>query len=100
MKQTLKRMRKPNLRPTGFALLLIFLTGCAGLKAFPTSKLVEYDGKKKVCREYRIIDPVNLKFEYVKNIACPSVFGFTSSDIPKVLDWAEDAQTFVKERCN
>lgn len=77
----------------------LLLSGCAGLKPFPADTLIEYDAKNKVCGEYRITDPENLKFKYVKDISCPSIFGFTSRDVPKVLNWATDAKEYVRSRC-
>ncbi len=73
---------------------------CAGLKPFPTKDVFEYDAKLKVCRQYVITDAEHFKFEYVKNIACISIFGFSSKDIPKVLDWGQDSQEYAKAHCN
>lgn len=82
------------------SVLPIFLIGCAGLPPFPTQTLIEYNAKSKVCGQYRITDPEHMKFEYVKDVPCPSIFGFTSKDIPKVLDWADDAQEFARNHCH
>lgn len=79
--------------------LVSSLTGCASLKPFPTKYVYEYDRKNKVCGQYRITDPEHLKVEYEKDIPCIDIFGFSSSDIPKVLDWAEDAQEYVRVNC-
>lgn len=75
------------------------LSACSGLRPFPTDTLIEYDARFKVCGQYKIVDPENFKFQYVKDIPCPSVFGFTSQDVPKVLDWAADAKKYVRDRC-
>lgn len=80
-------------------LTVTLLSSCAGLKKFPTDTLIEYDSKLVVCRQYRVVDYENFKFEYVKNIVCPSVFGFTESDVPKVLNWMSDSEKYVKEHC-
>ena len=81
-------------------LTAIVLSGCATLPPFPTTKLIEYDSKSAVCGEYRIVDPEHFKFEYVGEIACPSVFGFTVEDTPKVLNYMQDMQALAKQRCN
>lgn len=85
--------------PIEFGLLAVFLTGCQSLKPFPSDHIIEYDRKNKVCGYYKIVDPEHLKVEYVKDIPCPDVFGFESKDIPKILDWAEDAQEYVRTKC-
>lgn len=99
---TLRLMKMLKAVRKGFALLLISLIvmGCAGLKPFPVRTLIEYDNKFKVCGMYEIVDLENLKYEYVKDIPCPSVFGFSSKDVPKVLDWAKDAQSYAKQKCH
>lgn len=78
----------------------MLLSSCAGLKPFPTDKLIEYDAKFKVCGQYRITDPEHFKYVYVQDIPCPSFFGFTSQDIPKVENWAQDAQDYARQHCN
>lgn len=103
MRQILRPMKKPYLGKIALTLQLLFLTACQGLKPFPTTKLLEYDNKNQVCGEYLITDPENFKFQHVKDYAlkdCPAIFGFSSSDVPNVIDWAKDAKTFVKERCH
>lgn len=67
---------------------------------FPTDTLIEYDNKHKVCGQYKITDPEHFKYEYVKDIPCPAIFGFTSKDIPKVLDWGQDMQDYARQHCN
>lgn len=107
MTPTLKLTKRLNLALSGFrrpriyltGSLLLLLTSCAGLKPFPTSTLYEYDAQYKVCGQYQITDPANLKFAYVKDVPCPSIFGFNSSDIPKVLNWVQDAEAYAKANC-
>lgn len=79
--------------------IALLLSACSGLKKFPTDTLIEYDAVNKVCGQYRIVDFENFKFEYVKDILCPSTFGFSSKDIPAVLNWAEDTQAYAKQHC-
>jgi hypothetical protein len=79
--------------------IAILLSCCAGLKKFPTDTLYEYDAVNKVCGQYKIVDFEHFKFEFVKDVACPSVFGFSAQDIPKVLNWAQDAQDYARQHC-
>lgn len=79
---------------------MVILEGCAGLRPFPTKTLIEYDARHKVCGQYEIVDAETFKFKYIKDIPCVSIFGFSETDIPKVLNWARDAQKHAKEHCN
>lgn len=79
------------------------LSCCAGLKPFPTKDLFEYDAKNKVCGQYVLVDEENLKYDWVKDLPvnqCPSIFGFRSKDIPKVLDWGTDAKDYARNNCH
>lgn len=78
---------------------MALLSGCAGLRPFPAKYLIEYDSKHKVCGQYEIVDAENFKFKYIKDIPCPSVFGFSESDIPKVNNWVRDAIKYAREKC-
>lgn len=104
MRRTSKSTKKHKPGLIGFALLLtclaVILSGCQGLRPFPVKEIIEYDTKNKVCGLYQIVDFEKRKIEFVRDIACPDVFGFRAKDIPKVLDWAEDAQKYAKEKCN
>lgn len=77
----------------------LLLSCCTGSKPFPAQFIYEYDNKNKVCGQYHITDPVNLQVEYVKDLPCPAIFGFSSSDIPKIEDWARYEQEYIKEKC-
>lgn len=82
--------------------LVTGLSGCAGLRPFPTDKLFEYDPKFSTCSEFRITDPAAFKFEFVRDLPladCPPVFGFSDSDIPKVLYWARQSVAYGKSHC-
>lgn len=87
----------------GLRLLVIFSTvlllSCAGLKKFPTDKLIFYDVKANLCTEYKIIDFEHFKVSPQGDVKCPAVFGFTSEDIPKVLNWMDDALAYSKQHC-
>lgn len=106
MKPMLRLMRRLKTASLGVGPRSIFLiatnVSCAGLKPFPTKTLLEFDPKEPICAEYRIVDEENLKYEWVKDIPfkqCPAIFGFSSRDIPKVLDWGQDAKTYAREHC-
>lgn len=79
--------------------MAIGLSACAGAPVFPTDKLIEFDVENMACGQYRIVDLENFKFEYVMDIPCPSVFGFTIQDTPKVLNWMRDVKEYAKGRC-
>ena len=80
-------------------LIALSVLNCTSIRPFPTDTLIEYDNKFYVCGKYKITDPESFTFEFVEDVPCPSVFGFTSEDVPKVLDWAKDMQRYAKERC-
>lgn len=114
LQDTTMRLAKQN----RCKLLLIFLTAivasCAGAPEFPTRDLWEThirvydntDGTKRLvemCRQYDIYDPENFKFRHVRDwplVKCHGVFGFSTSDAPKIFDWAEDMQDHVKKECS
>ncbi len=100
MRKTLRRMSLRLTALVAFALPLTCSMACAGLKPFPERYLYEYDAKNKVCGQYQIVDQQNLKYEYVKDLPCPSLFGFTSRQIPNVLNWARDAKIYAQEHCH
>lgn len=71
---------------------LICLTGCAAPK-FPADFIYEIDLKTRTCGMYQIVDHKNIRIEYVRDVdpgLCPTVFGFSSSEMPGVLDWVRD----------
>ncbi len=88
---------------SGFALLVIYLMGCAGLRPFPEKYIYEFDPKEPICGQYQIVDEANLKYEWVRDIPfkqCPAIFGFTSKQIPNVLNWGRDAKVYAQEHCH
>lgn len=104
MTRTYSPMRTLFQGLTGLKLLpscltVIVLSGCSGLKPFPADHIIEYDRKNKVCGYYKIVDPEHFKVEYEKDIPCPDVFGFSSKDMPNILNWAQDAQDYVRNNC-
>lgn len=55
-----------------------------------------------VCGEYKIQDPAKRKISHVQDhplSKCAGMFGFSSRDIPKILDWAEDVEKLANQRC-
>lgn len=84
------------------AYLIVSVVSCAGLKPFPTSTLYEFDNKNQVCGEYKIVDPENFKFQYVRDYPlakCPAIFGFNSTDVAPVLDWLKDSKDYIRNHC-
>lgn len=91
------------LRNSCLIVLVTLSAGCACLKPFPAKHVWEYDPKGKVCGQYAIVayDP-KLQFKHVKDVPlaqCPAIFGFTAAEMPKVLDWSEDALRCSKQNC-
>lgn len=89
-------------RPLWICLIVTPILSCAGLKKFPEDHLWEFDPKNMACGEYKITDYEHFKYVWVQDVpigGCPAIFGFTSSAIPKVLDWAQDAIDYSKEHC-
>lgn len=83
--------------------MVLALSACSGLKPFPTQTLYEFDTKDHVCGVYKITNAETFQFAHVKDLPlaqCPAIFGFSSGDIPKVLDWSRDAVQYAKTRCN
>lgn len=81
-----------------FLTAVLVLSGCAGLKKFPTKNLYESDPRDG-CFLYKIVDEENFKFELVGEVDCRSVFGFSDEDIPKVMNWLQDAKEYGKKHC-
>lgn len=82
--------------------ICLIATSCTGLRQFPAEKLIEFDSKHRVCAEYKLVDKDKVRFVHVKDYPlneCPSVFGFTPVDIPKVIDWVDDAKAYAKANC-
>lgn len=87
--------------------LLISLTAltalnCGGVPKFPAEHLYEADVANSVCGQYKIVDATRLLFEFEKDLpiaACQGVFGFTPSDLPKVMDWSRDRIEDGKKSC-
>lgn len=84
------------------SIAIMLLSGCAGLRPFPVKDLYEFDPKTPACAHYVITDYTNLKFKWVEDIPfvdCPAIFGFLSSDIPKVFNWGQDSIQYGKTHC-
>lgn len=82
--------------------MVISVSGCAGLKKFPTDKIYEFDPKEPVCAEYQITDYKKLTYVWVRDIPfaqCPPIFGFVTSDIPRVLNWGRDSIAYGEVHC-
>lgn len=82
--------------------MALLLSGCAGLPQFPTKYIYEFDPKTPVCAQYEITNYETLTYKWVMDIPfaqCPALFGFTSTDVPKVLDWGRNAISYSKAHC-
>lgn len=87
-----QRIEKNALR-TLLILSIAIISGCAKAPIFPAKYLWEVDVKNQACGQYELIDQKALKFKHIKDWPldkCEGVFGFSTSDIPKVLDWCAD----------
>lgn len=79
--------------------MALSLTSCAGLKPFPSEYVYETDLHNQVCGKYKIVDKERLLIEWDSDLpimACHGVFGFSTIDEPKVLDWGRDAVDYGK----
>ena len=84
-------------------LFSVVAAGCSSIPPFPTTKIVEYDAQYGVCAEYQITDPENFKFKHVRDMPqaeCPSMFGFATQDVPKIMSYMQDMRILVRQRCN
>lgn len=107
MRQTLRLMKKLRTELLDAKLpwilsIATLLSGCAGLKKFPEDRLWEFDAKDRVCAEYKITDYEHFKYVWLRDVPlnqCPSIFGFTTKAIPKVLDWAQDSVEYGRTHC-
>lgn len=86
-----------------FILMLLVLSGCAGLRKFPAKYVYENDLKGGVCGQFEITATrPKLQFKHVKDLPasyCGGVFGFSTGDMPKVLDWSDEAQNYAEKKC-
>lgn len=84
-----------------FSTALVLLTNCVATPKFPARELYEYDSALGVCGVYKIVNTEKIEFEFVKDIPlteCPTIFGFSAADAPKVLDWASDRMMEAKQK--
>lgn len=96
MLQELKQLK------TFLIALVLLSVGCAGAPKFPTDRIWEYDHSAKVCGEYKIVDPKKRQVRWIKDhpaSKCQGMFGFSSSDIPDVLEWVDQMEEHVEKNC-
>jgi hypothetical protein len=82
--------------------IVLFLSGCENSPKFPAKFIYEVDLDNKVCGQYEVIDPVKMKVQHYRDLDisyCNGVFGFSSHEIPKVLDWGDDVRDWAKNKC-
>jgi hypothetical protein len=68
---------------------------------FPAKYIWEVDLKSNACGQYEIVDPKALKFKHIKDWPiekCDGVFGFSTTEIPRVLDWCSDMIKLANKR--
>ncbi len=75
------------------------LLACSTAPRFPVDTIIEYDAKSGICGVYKIVNFETYQIKYVGDIECPSVFGFHSKDIPVVMNWLRDMETYAKAHC-
>lgn len=81
----------------------LFLVACQGAPKFPTKTMWEVDTVNRVCGEYLITDPVNFKYQFVKDWPldkCDGVFGFSTEDTPKIISWLKAIKKYYEQTCN
>lgn len=64
--------------------------------------MYEIDTANDTCGVYAIVDQERVIFEHREDrplSACAGVFGFSTEDTPKVLDWSRDRIKDAKEKC-
>lgn len=86
------------------SIVTVVLSSCAGLKKFPAKYVYEVDLGNKVCGQYEITAyRPKLQFKHANDLSlnsCNGVFGFSTSDMPKVLDWADAAADAAEKKCS
>lgn len=84
------------------ALSLSVLASCSKLEKFPSDFIYEADVKFQVCGKWKIVDHERLLVEHVEDLplsVCDGMFGFSSADMPKVLNWSRAAIDKIKNNC-
>jgi hypothetical protein len=64
--------------------------------------MFEVDVTNNVCGVYDIVDQERILFTHKEDLplsSCNGVFGFSTSDTPKVIDWVRDRIKEAKEKC-
>ena len=88
--------------------LIAITSGCAGAPKFPEVRLWETamymnEGQPVwVCGEYRIVDAQRKTYEFVADHpleSCIGVFGFKKKDLPTLFNYADDLETFYRNKC-
>lgn len=80
---------------TCLTVISIFIfASCSKLGKFPAKYIYEADTDNGVCGQYEIIDPKELKVKHVQDLPlkdCNGVFGFSTEDTPKVINYVRTA---------
>ena len=81
---------------------IVVLTSCNESPKFPGKYIYEVDLKSGICGKYEIVNTKEMKVSHVGDFdlkTCHGVFGFSSKDMPKIMDWSADIQKYVDQRC-
>lgn len=81
--------------------IVLALSACQSAPKFPVTDFYEYDPDLNTCGLYKLVDFDRIQFDHVKDMAladCPALFGFTSMDTPKVLEWAAKMIEYSKRK--
>jgi hypothetical protein len=79
---------------------LILLSACA--HPFPAKQMFEVDVPNQVCGVYDIVDQEKVLFSHKEDRplqSCNGVFGFSTSDTPKVIQWSRERIQEAKQKC-
>lgn len=80
--------------------MALSLLSCA--HPFPAKTMYEIDLTNGLCGVYEITDQERVLFEHKEDLilgACNGVFGFSTEDTPKVIQWTRDRIQEAKQKC-
>lgn len=104
MKKTSLNILQHKIALRRLKLLLICLMALALVSCgdpFPAKFMYEIDIKNQTCGVYKIIDEERVLVEHFEDrplSACDGVFGFSTEDTPKVMNWTRDVIKDAKEK--
>ena len=107
MKLILKSMKQHSRaliasKPLRICLIACAVSACGKVPKFPTDRIWETSTVDNVCGEYKVTDTEKMQVKHVKDwplSKCNGVFGFSTSDVPKVMKWGEKTQDYINANC-